>query len=93
MEHPEITPAPVSSVDDLLNKMDMLIGATRQWVNDDDDALAALIYRRLSELPIDVTKVHGTPEEAEAFNGKVLTLNKTLHRKAYVELTNLNSLN
>lgn len=93
MEHNEITPAPVTTAEELLAKVDMLISATKQWVNSDDDALGAAIYRRVNEIPTDLSTVHITAEHVEAFNKKAITLNQAFRMKTYVELSALNSLN
>lgn len=93
MEHNEITPAPVATAEDLLAKVDMLISATKQWINTDDDTLGAAIYRRVNEIPSDISAVHITPEHAEVFNHKAVELNRAFRMKTYVELSALNSLN
>lgn len=93
MDNHEIAPAPVSTPEELLSKMDMILGATRQWMTDDDDALGALIYRRVTEIPRDMSVVLGSTEHWAAFDAKAIAINKAFRQKAAISLHNLNSLN
>jgi hypothetical protein len=93
MERNEITPAPVNTAEELIAKMDLILGAAQQWVTVDDDELGAAIYRRCSELPANLSTVQGSQEHWAAFNEKAVAINRSLRQKAYVELQNMNSLN
>jgi hypothetical protein len=88
-----ITPAPVSTPEELIAKLDMILGATRQWIADDDDALAAIIYRRTSEIPHDLVSVEGTPEHWEIVKRKAADISIAFQQKTYVNLQAMNSLN
>ena len=93
MENNEIAPAPVNTAEELFAKMDMLLTATRQWINNDDDALGAAIYRRTTEIPSDVFVLRDTPELWDSFNERVTTLNHAFRKKTFVNLSAMNSLN
>lgn len=93
MEHNEIMPAPVNTPEELIAKMDLILGAAQQWVTIEDDELGAAIYRRCSELPGNLSTVQGTQEHWEAFNQKAVAIQRALQQKAYVELQAMNSLN
>lgn len=93
MNYPDFPPAPVNSADELIAKMNLILGAAEQWVNVDDDELGAAIYRRCSELPANLASVQGTPEQWEAFNKAAIAINHSLRVKAHVELQAMNSLN
>lgn len=93
MDNNEIAPAPVTTAEDLFGKLDMILSATRQWINNDDDELGAVIYRRLNEIPNDATVLHSTPEHWNAFNEKVTAINHAHRVKNHVSLSALYSLN
>jgi hypothetical protein len=95
MEHnsSHVTPAPVNTADDLIAKIDLITGATRQWTLDDDNELGSAIYRRLTELPQDIAGVYIPEEQRAAVQIKISDLNHAFRRKAIVSLHNLNSLN
>lgn len=93
MESNEFTPAPVNTAEELIAKMDLILGAAQQWVNDDDDALGAAIYRRCSELPANLASVQGTQDHWRVFDQKAIAINHALRQKNYVELQGLHSLN
>lgn len=93
MEQHEIAPSPVRNADELLAKLDLITGAIRQWTNDDDNELGVVIYRRLMELPQDFSGVYLPEEQRTEAQVKVNVLNHAFHRKAVVNLHNLNSLN
>jgi hypothetical protein len=57
MEQYEISSSPVTSMNDLLAKIDMIIGAANQLVNDRDHNLIRTIRLRTSELSNDFDTV------------------------------------
>lgn len=54
-----IAPTPVTSGEELLAKMNLILGAAQQWASDDDDELGVLIFQRLSEVGDDMDTVLG----------------------------------
>jgi hypothetical protein len=63
MEQYDISSSPVTSMDDLLAKIDMIIGAANQLVNDRDNNLMRTILLRTSELSNDFDTVTDTNAE------------------------------
>jgi hypothetical protein len=87
MDTPEITPAPVSTIEELLGKIDMIHAAAQQWhesENGNDPDLINVLRVRVHELLGDITAVGVTPEQwsviaakcdeiSELFKGRLLT--------------------
>lgn len=95
MDTPEITPAPVNDIDELLGKIDMIHAAAQQWHESDignDPDLINLLRVRVHELLTDITTVGVTAEQwsiiaakcdeiSELFRARLLTtLNDTYNQ-------------
>lgn len=93
MDNESIAPAPVSTPEELIAKLDMILGATQQWIINDDDELGAIIYRRTQEISSDIRCVEGTPEHWEAVKNISSNIAVAFRQKNYVNLQALNSLN
>lgn len=52
-----IARTPITNGEELLAKLDLILGAAEQWVSDNDDELGFIIYQRLSEVGDDMDGV------------------------------------
>lgn len=52
-----VAPTPITNGEELLAKMDLILGASQQWSVDGDEELGSLILERLIEVSMDMDTV------------------------------------
>lgn len=89
MENNEIVPAPVTTIGDLLGKIDMIHAAAIQWNEGDnrnDDDLVQALRVRIRELMNDIIAVGVTAEQWDIIAAKFNTISDLFRDKLITTL-------
>lgn len=86
-----VAPTPITSVEELLAKMDLILGAAQQWVEDDNDELGAMIFRRMRELSsdFDIILSSGPGPDWEAVGEKLMAIKEALRQRSVRDLESM----
>lgn len=93
MDNFEIAPAPVSTIDGLIAKIDIIHEGIKQWMATGDDELGQIVAYRYEELDEAIAAVVGTPDHWATIDEKLQTINDLLRRKRNNDLNAMYDLN
>lgn len=86
MDTPENQRQPVTTAEDMIASLDLLLIAANQWAADDDKDLGALLYQRTSELVDDLPAIPTTPENRMAMKVRVDGIRNAIRQRSINDL-------